>query len=73
MPIYGSRGRLSPSHILLTNGIEVRAAWPKVPGDLNKLMVWLDNPSFPVPIFGALSPAGEDKFVLIGKRSAWGR
>jgi uncharacterized protein (DUF736 family) len=71
MPIYGSRGSLSPSHIILTNGIEVGAAWPKVPGDLNNLKVRIDDPSFPAPILGVLIPAGEGEFVLIWKRPAW--
>lgn len=71
VPIYGARGSLSPSHTILTNGIEVGAAWPKVPGDLNNLKVRLDDPSFPASILGALSPAGDSEFVLIWKRPAW--
>jgi uncharacterized protein (DUF736 family) len=71
VPIHGSRGSLSPSHVILTNGMEVGAAWPKVPGDLNNLKVRIDDPSFPAPIVGALSPAGKSEFVLIWKRPAW--
>jgi uncharacterized protein (DUF736 family) len=71
VPIHGSRGSLSPSHVILTNSIEVGAAWPKVPGDLNNLKVRIDDPSFPAPILGALSPAGEGQFVLVWKRPAW--
>jgi uncharacterized protein (DUF736 family) len=69
--VRGSRGSLSPSHVILTNGIEVGAAWPKVPGDLNNLKVRIDDPSFPAPILGALIPAGEGEFVLLWKRPAW--
>ena len=71
VPIHGSRGSLSPSHIILTNGIEVGAAWPKAPGNLNNLKVRIDDPSFPAPILGTLSPAGEGEFVLLWKRPAW--
>jgi uncharacterized protein (DUF736 family) len=71
VPIHGSRGSLSPSHVILTNGMEVGSARPKVPGDLNNLKVRIDDPSFPAPIVGALSPAGKGEFVLIWKRPAW--
>jgi len=71
VPILGSRGSLAPSHIILTNGIEVGAAWPKVPGDLDNLKVRIDDPCFPAPILAALSPAGEGRFVLVWKRPAW--
>ena len=71
VPVYGSRGSLSPSHVILTKGIEVGAAWPKVPGDLKNLKVRIDDPLFPAPILGQLSPAGEGEFVLIWKRPSW--
>jgi uncharacterized protein (DUF736 family) len=71
VPIYGSRGGLAPSHIVVVNGVEVGAAWPKTSEAVVPLKVRMDDPCFPAPVLAELRPGKGEELLLIWKRPSW--
>jgi uncharacterized protein (DUF736 family) len=71
VPVYGARGGLAPSHIVMIEGIEVGAAWPKSADTTLPLKVRIDDPSFASPVLAALLPGKDGEFVLFWKRPSW--
>ncbi len=71
VPVYGSRGELAPSHIVVVNGIEVGAAWPINAGETWPLKVRIDDPCFPAPVLAELRAGKDDNLLLFWKRPRW--
>jgi uncharacterized protein (DUF736 family) len=48
----------TPSHMVKADGAEIGAAWPKTSKEGNTyLSLKLDDPSFPMPVYGTLTAA----------------
>ncbi|MDD2794670.1 DUF736 domain-containing protein [Acidocella sp.] len=71
VPVYGSKGSMAPSHVVVANGVEVGTAWPAGPEAGVGLKVRIDDPTFPAPLVGTLSRLNDESFVLVWRRPSW--
>lgn len=72
VPVYGVKGSVAPSHVIQCNGVEVGAAWRADTGGGKGLKVRIDDPTFPTPLMGDLTPEDEGPgYVLTWRRAGW--
>jgi len=71
VPVDGAKGGLAPSHVVMVNGVEVGAAWPKSAETMLPLKVRIDDPAFVSPVLAVLLPGKGGELLLVWKRPRW--